>query len=57
MPIRKCTCDNKFQDARYGSGMRVHNVMKNGNLRCTVCLSEKGKDSTIATGKPTAGGQ
>jgi uncharacterized membrane-anchored protein len=27
----------RYQDARYGTGMRVHNVMKNGSRRCTVC--------------------
>lgn len=39
--IRKCTCRNDFQDARYGSGNRVHNTMGNGKKRCTVCANVK----------------
>lgn len=31
----------KFQDDRYGKGMRVHNVGKK-IARCTVCGKEKG---------------
>jgi hypothetical protein len=45
--IKPCTCTNKYQDTRYGKGMRVHNSGKpkssSGELwRCTVCKSEKG---------------
>ena len=40
--IRRCTCDHKFQDKRYGKGMRVHAIMANTNQRCTVCGSVKG---------------
>jgi len=40
--ILKCSCRHKFQDARYGEGMRVHNFARKGHngaagWRCTVC--------------------
>ena len=40
--IVACThnCASTFQDKLYGSGRRVHNIKKSGELRCTVC----GKD-------------
>ena len=40
--IKKCTCSNKFQDKRYGSGMRVMNsggTKENVTYKCTVCGS------------------
>lgn len=43
--ILKCTCENKFQDSRYGKKNRVHNKTENrsnrGDWRCTVCGKEK----------------
>ena len=41
--IRKCDCKHKFQDEKYGKGMRVHNERagKDGGCRCTVCGKEK----------------
>lgn len=41
--IKKCNCESKFQDERYGKGMRVHNecASKDGKYRCTVCGKEK----------------
>lgn len=40
-----CRCENKFQDAKYGRGNRLHNSYgKWGTLkgwRCTVCKTEK----------------
>lgn len=41
--ILKCNCKNKFQDEKYGKGMRVHNKMKEETkkYRCTVCSNEK----------------
>ena len=40
--IIKCTCEHKYQDKKYGKGLRVHNktVTKSGpsqEYRCTVC--------------------
>lgn len=40
--IIKCACKNEWQDARYGSGMRVANRLKPvkdkpAQYRCTVC--------------------
>jgi hypothetical protein len=36
-----CTCEHRYQDGRYGKGLRVHNPMRRvGNAhqyRCTVC--------------------
>jgi hypothetical protein len=44
MTIKKCDCEHKFQDERYGKNMRVHNIYTkdSGGYRCTVC----GKDKT-----------
>ena len=41
--IKKCDCESKFQDEKYGKGMRIHNERagKNGGYRCTVCGKEK----------------
>lgn len=42
--ILPCKCTNKFQDARYGKGRRVHTEAQ-GNKRntktCTVCGASK----------------
>jgi hypothetical protein len=42
--IHKCSCVHEYQDATYGTGMRVMNPCKPGNpqnfVRCTVCLKE-----------------
>lgn len=38
--IRKCYCDSKFQDKKYGKKQRVHNKTMKG-YRCTVCGREK----------------
>lgn len=37
--IRGCKCSNSFQDAEYGKGKRVFNLMgpKKDKGRCTVC--------------------
>ena len=40
--IKKCTCEHKYQDERYGKKMRLHNEMgKCGGWRCTVCGNVK----------------
>jgi len=42
--ILKCHCEHKYQDKKYGVGMRVHNecAEKNGRvMRCTVCGQER----------------
>lgn len=39
--VKKCTCENKFQDKEYGKGMRLHNIREKANTnRCTVCGKE-----------------
>jgi hypothetical protein len=38
--IKKCFCDNKFQDKKYGKKMRVFNKTMKGH-RCTNCGREK----------------
>lgn len=46
MPVKimRCTCENKFQDAKYGKGKRVHNLDADGKEACcTVCGYEDGK--------------
>lgn len=40
--VKKCTCQNEYQDNKYGKGMRVHNPVKQKTsgpkqYRCTVC--------------------
>ena len=46
MAIKKCTCNNDYQDIKYGDKMRVMN--KTGKVinqepiyRCTVCQKER----------------
>jgi hypothetical protein len=40
--IDKCSCDSKFQDKRYGKGMRVFNKTdKENEYRCAVCKNVK----------------
>lgn len=50
MPLAKCDCKNPYQDAVYGAGIRVHNLMGRAKAdsnvkqgRCTAC----GKERTI----------
>ena len=40
--ILKCTCNNEYQDSRYGLKMRVFNPLKKGlgKVRCTICKTE-----------------
>lgn len=33
----KCNCKHEFQDAMYGVGQRVANIMRTGQVKCTVC--------------------
>lgn len=44
--IAPCNCQHSYQDAKYGKGMRVHNVVlkgkKAGTYICTVCNTRKG---------------
>lgn len=36
--VKKCNCKNDFQDAKYGTGMRVMNLSKDDKRgACTVC--------------------
>jgi hypothetical protein len=44
--LAKCDCKNEFQDAQYGKGTRVHNLMAKSKEtskmgRCTVCSKER----------------
>lgn len=40
--ILKCTCKHKFQDKKYGKGMRVFNALvKDNEYKCTVCGNTK----------------
>ena len=43
--VKKCNCENTFQDLTYGKGMRVMNLTTKGKEsakvhRCTVCNKE-----------------
>ena len=44
MAIKFCTCENKYQDEKYGKNQRVHNAYnkEGGGYRCTVCGKDKG---------------
>ena len=36
--IAKCTCENEYQDKKYGKGNRIHNQTgKLTEIRCSVC--------------------
>ena len=39
MMIKKCNCEHKYQDERYGKGYRAHNATADKPItyRCTVC--------------------
>ena len=39
--IKQCSCQNDFQDKRYGKGNRVMNETKDAKLRCTACGEKK----------------
>ena len=39
--IAQCNCAHPAQDAMHGVGYRVHNVLKDGGTRCTVCSKTK----------------
>ncbi len=44
--LGKCSCQNEFQDSKYGKQIRVMNLTKKrftqdkGYYRCTVCTRE-----------------
>jgi len=56
MTIAKCTCTHAYQDSIYGYGNRLMNDTKSGQLRCTVCGTLRGSQSTtpIKVDKPIA---
>lgn len=39
--VMSCSCNNKFQDQKYGPKMRLHNIGAKGQKRCTVCGAQK----------------
>lgn len=42
--VQPCKCEHQFQDERYGKGMRLHNISKDGEkATCTVCGEKKGR--------------
>ena len=45
--ILKCSCEHKYQDKKYGKGLRVHNPVKGRGDKpdwcCTVCKKVKGE--------------
>ena len=43
MAVKRCSCEHKWQDKRYGKGKRVFNEFKTQNgtgAKCTVCGSD-----------------
>jgi len=44
MAIKRCVCEHKYQDKKYGKGLRVHTEAQGGKstkATCTVCASVK----------------
>lgn len=40
--VKSCTCHHEYQDMKYGSKQRVHNIGKQGDtFKCTVCATIK----------------
>jgi len=40
--VKLCTCDNRFQDKKYGPKKRLHNAnLKGDKHTCTVCGTER----------------
>ncbi len=47
--IHRCRCENDYQDAKYGSKMRVMNwSSKSETWRCTVCGTLKQKGGVVS---------
>ena len=56
--ILRCQCVSAYQDAMYGSSMRVHNRTKKSEgavYRCTVCGDEKYGTTPPASGQKSGG--
>ena len=56
--ILRCHCVSAYQDAVYGSSMRVHNRTKKSEgtvQRCTVCGDEKYGTTTPTPGQKPDG--
>jgi hypothetical protein len=45
----RCNCASPFQDEIYGKGIRVANVTRTGQFRCTVCGAVSGATNLSAT--------
>lgn len=41
--VKRCSCNNKFQDKRFGKGKRLFNTTTSNAhaYRCTVCGKER----------------
>ena len=40
--IARCSCEHKYQDEKYGKGMRLHTLSADGRTAsCTVCENKK----------------
>jgi hypothetical protein len=48
----KCTCASEFQDKMYGMGIRVGNLTSSGQLRCTICKTVGGAQTTATAKVP-----
>jgi len=54
--IKPCNCQSKYQDDRYGRGMRVH-TEGSKHSRCTVCGITKALDSGVKLKAPESTGK
>jgi len=46
--IIRCNCKHAYQDKIHGIGKRVGNVMRTGQIRCTVCCTIAGTKETVS---------
>lgn len=52
MTIKKCNCEHKYQDKKYGKRMRVMNpLIDNKGFRCTVCGITNKEGQNLSTEK------
>lgn len=43
--IKRCGCESRYQDAKYGNGQRVHTIGAK-SATCTVCATPKALEAS-----------
>lgn len=49
--VKRCDCENEYQDKMYGKGNRIHNLTKVGAYRCSICTKVKSGGSESSSSK------